>query len=383
MADGADNDQEKRLPATERRLERAREEGHVPRSRGLTTVMILAAAAILFWLAGPRIVADAGGLLADSLHFGHDEAFRPAAMQRHVSRAVLHALVLLLPIGLALAASAVAAPLLLGGWVFTTKPLAPDFGRLAPGNGLRNMLSVNALIELGKVLLQAAAVAAVIAVYVSLNASEFAALTGAAGTSGFTLMGRLVLVSFGLVVAALSLGTAVDVMATLWRYHRDLRMSVQEIRQEQRESEGDPQLRARIRNQQRSMARRRMMQEVPKADVVITNPTRYAVALRYEEGRHAAPRLVAAGMHAVAKRIREIAVESAVPVVEAPPLARALYAHGELGREIPASLYTAVARVLAFVFNLRREAGTVSGEPYSIDGIELPEGLDPEAGAPA
>src|SRR5579871_275295 len=375
MADGAENDQERRLPATERRLERAREEGHVPRSRGLTTAMILGAAALLFWLAGPHFVHACDDLLSHGLSFGRAEAFGGPALAQHTTGLAMRGLAVALPLCLALAAAAVAAPLILGGWVFTTQPLTPDFGRLSPSRGLRNIFSFNGVSELAKMLLEAGAVAGAVYAYVRMNYAQFATLSAASADSGYAMLGRLVLTAFALIVVALSLSTAVDVVLTLWRYHRDLRMSVQEVKQESRESEGDPQIKARIRNQQRAIARRRMMQEVPRADVVVTNPTTYAVALKYEEGRSTAPRVVALGMHAVAQRIRDIAADAGVPLVEAPPLARALYAHCDLGDEVPQALYTAVAQVLAFVFNLRRLPGSTSSQPYELDNVEVPPGL--------
>jgi len=378
MADGGENDQERRLPATERRLERAREDGHVPRSRGLTTAMILAAAATLFWVAGPYLMHSCAELLARGLSFGHAEAFGMTALSQHARGTAMRGLAVAVPFGFALAAAAIAAPLLLGGWVFTGKPLVPDFSRLSPARGLGNIFSFNGLSELIKVLLEAGTVALVVYLFVRFNYAEFASLSTAADGSGYAVVGHLVLSSFILVVAALSVSTAVDVVLTLWRYHRGLRMSVQEVKQEARESEGDPQIKARIRNQQRALARKRMMHQVPKADVVVTNPTHYAVALSYAEGRQAAPRVVAMGMHAIAQRIREIATEAGVPIVESPALARALYAHCDLDKEIPHTLYTAVAQVLAFVFNLRRQNERVSEEPYEMPGVEVPPGLDPQ-----
>jgi len=377
MADGAENDQERRLPATERRLERAREEGHVPRSRGLTTAAILGAAAMLFWFAGPSLIHGCDDLLARGLSFGRAEAFGTVALSQHTTGTTLRGLAIAVPLCLVMAAAAVAAPVLLGGWVFTGKPLVPDFGRLSPARGLGNIFSLNALAELVKMLLESSAVVGAVYLYVRYNYPRFATLTAASERAGYAEVGHLVVVSFMLIVLALSVSTAVDVALTLWRYHRDLRMTVEEVKQEARESEGDPQVKARIRNQQRAVARRRMMQQVPKADVVVTNPTHYAVALKYEEGRSVAPRVVAMGMHAIAQRIREIATEAGVPLVEAPPLARALYAQCELGREIPQPLYTAVAQVLAFVFNLRRSSERVSDEPYSLPDVEVPPGLDP------
>jgi flagellar biosynthetic protein FlhB len=165
----------------------------------------------------------------------------------------------------------------------------------------------------------------------------------------------------------------------LFHFRSKLKMTLEEVKKEQKETEGDPYIKGRIRQQQREMARRRMMAAVPKADVVVTNPTHFAVALKYLEGRHRAPVVVAKGVDEVAERIKALAAEHGVPRLEAPPLARALYRHVELGAEIPAALYTAVAQVLAYVFQLRRHQQGQAPRPRTPDDIEVPEGMDPMA----
>jgi flagellar biosynthetic protein FlhB len=179
-------------------------------------------------------------------------------------------------------------------------------------------------------------------------------------------------------VAGLALIAAIDVPFQLWRYYAGLRMTKEELRQEMKEMEGDPHLKARIRSQQREMARKRMMAEVPKADVVVTNPTHFAVALKYDRDRMGAPQVVAKGMSLVAQKIRELAVTNGVPVVEAPPLARALYRHTEIGEQVPAALYTAVAEILAYVYQLNQYLTTGNVlPPVPPQAIGVPDGMDP------
>jgi flagellar biosynthesis protein FlhB len=185
--------------------------------------------------------------------------------------------------------------------------------------------------------------------------------------------------AFSLLVATLALTSAIDVPFQLWQHHSKLKMSLQEVKKEQKETEGDPYIKAQIRQQQREMARRRMMAAVPKADVVVTNPTHFAVALKYMDGRHRAPVVVAKGVDAIAEKIKELAREAGVPQLEAPPLARALHKHVELGQEIPAALYTAVAQVLAYVFQLRSFAAGQAPRPNEPRDIDVPDGLDPLA----
>jgi flagellar biosynthetic protein FlhB len=187
---------------------------------------------------------------------------------------------------------------------------------------------------------------------------------------------HLIAVCCGTTVAGMFVVAALDVPYQLWQYHRKLRMTKEEVKREHRENEGDPQLKGRIRAQQRAIARRRMMSKVPKADVVVTNPTHFAVALQYTDGKMRAPKVVAKGVNLVAARIRELAVEHNVPLLEAPPLARALYHNVELDREIPGPLYGAVAEVLAWVYQLRRFRKEGGAEPVAPTGLDVPAELD-------
>jgi len=214
-------------------------------------------------------------------------------------------------------------------------------------------------------------------VYVVGHVGQFAALASGALPAALAQLFSLVLGGFALLTMTLAAMAAIDVPYQLMSFRNRLKMSVQEQREEEREMQGDPRLKAAVRRAQREMARRRMMAAVPKADVVVTNPSHFAVAIKYLEDRHRAPVVVAKGMDAVAARIREIAAEAGVPLLEAPPLARALYQHVDLGQEIPAALYTAVARVLAYIFQLKRHAQGLAPRPSEPTDIEVPQGLDP------
>jgi flagellar biosynthetic protein FlhB len=196
-------------------------------------------------------------------------------------------------------------------------------------------------------------------------------------TAGSAHLADLLLVGFISIVCALVVIALIDVPYVLWHYSNKLKMTREEVRQEAKESEGDPHVKGRIRQMQREMARRRMMSEVPGADVVVTNPTHYAVALKYAEGKNRAPVVVAKGADEVAAKIREIAAEHKVALLEAPPLARALYKHTELGDEIPAALYTAVAEVLAYVFQLRAYGKQGGVRPSVPTELDVPAELDP------
>jgi flagellar biosynthetic protein FlhB len=287
-------------------------------------------------------------------------------------RSALQGAIAMAPLLGLLLAAALLAPLAIGGWTFSGAALVPDFGRLNPVSGLARVFSTRGLIELSKALVRFVVVALVAVGVMWKQFHSFTHLgaepTSAAIGHAMSLAGAAMIALGG----ALAFIALVDVPLALWQFNKSMRMTRQEIREEQKESEGSPEIKSRIRRVQQAMARKRMMQEVPKANVVITNPTHYAVALQYDETRMRAPIVVAIGQDLIAQRIREIAVEHKVPLVEAPPLARALHASCELGDEIPARLYAAVARILVYVYQLRT-AGR-RGEPTPMPpSVELPE----------
>jgi flagellar biosynthetic protein FlhB len=249
--------------------------------------------------------------------------------------------------------AALGAPLSLGGWSFSPSAMGLKFSRLDPIAGFRRMLSLRSLVELGKSLAKFMVVAAAAAIFLSQNLAELLGLGGEpidlAIAHSMSMTGEALIA----LTCALVLIAAVDVPFQLWQYHQDLRMTREEIRQESKEDDGSPEMKGRIRTLQRQMAERRMMTDVPKADVIVVNPTHYAVALRYDDKKMRAPTVVAKGVDLMAARIREVASEHKVPIFEAPPLARALHRNVDIGNEIPAGLYVAVAQVLTYIFQLR------------------------------
>lgn len=380
----ADTDQEDRtLAPSQRRLEQAREEGNVGRSRELpaAALALLGAAAIAF--GGPLAIERFGALVRRGLTLGAAEAFDKGRMIDRLASLSLEGLLLAAPVLLAALALAVGTSLAIGGWTFTGKPLAPDLSRLDPVSGFGRLFSINSLAELGKAIAKAGAITALAAWLAWTQRAEFAALV--TQPFGPAVLGAIALLGADALWFALALGViaAADVPLAIWRHHRELRMTPDEMKREYKETEGDPHLKARVKGLQREAARRRMMQEVPKADVVVTNPTHYSVALAYREGEMRAPRVVAKGQGAVALKIRELARESGVPLLEAPPLARALHRHVELDADVPHQLYSAVAQVLAWVYQLRaaRSRGTEPPAPqFLAQSLEIPDGMDPGPG---
>ncbi|HYD95670.1 MAG TPA: flagellar biosynthesis protein FlhB [Noviherbaspirillum sp.] len=372
-----DSDLERTEPASPRRLEQAREEGDVPRSRELATCTVLLGAGLGIWFSGDRLVRSLNHMLTSGLSLEREHAFDFNQLLMHIVPGLTEVLLGFAPLAGILLLVAAGSPLLIGGWLFTAKSLEPNFSRLNPIKGLGNMFSTRALVELVKAIGKTVLIGGIAWIVVMRQADTMLALATEPLASGGAHLGDLLLTSFIAIVFGLVVIALIDVPYQLWHYANKLKMTREELRQESKESDGDPMVKARIRQLQREMAKRRMMSEIPTADVVVTNPTHYAVALKYTEGKMRAPVVVAKGADEVAAKIREIAAEHKVALLEAPPLARALYRHTELGDEIPAKLYTAVAEVLAYVFQLRAYSQHGGVRPQAPGDLDVPPELDP------
>ncbi|MCC7464322.1 MAG: flagellar biosynthesis protein FlhB [Gammaproteobacteria bacterium] len=354
---------------TARRLQQARRRGEVPRSRDLSAALVTLAGGAGLYLLGGVLGGRLVALMQGSMGFSRAAAMDAGQILPALGSASLQGLLALAPVLGLLLAAALLAPLLIGGWNFSAEPLALNWSRLDPVAGLGRMFSLRGTIELLKALARVAVVAVVAVLLLRVQLRQFQLLgaepVAAAIAHALALAGGALITLGG----ALGLIALLDVPLTLWQHQRALRMTREEIREESKEVDGHPEIRGRIRRVQQELARRRMMQEVPRADVVITNPTHYAVALRYEDRRMRAPVVVAKGTELVALRIRELAAAHQVPLVEAAPLARALHASCDLGDEIPARLYAAVAQVLTYVYQLRtaRRRGQHAPSPPRLD----------------
>lgn len=373
-----DNDSERTESPSQQRLDKARAEGQVVRSRELATFLLLLAAAGAFSWLGADLVQQMGGSLRTGLIISHNEVFDTKALTHRLHALSMDALWTMLPLLLLLVAVSLAAPLLLGGWLFSTKAFSPNFGRLSPLSGLKRMFSIHSLSELLKAVGKALLVGTLAAWVIWGTRGELLGLSAFNIVDGITHLGQLICTTFLALTAGMAIIAAVDVPLQIWQHYSKLKMTRQELRDEARESEGDPAVKARIRSLQREAARKRMMAQVPKADVIVTNPTHYAIALSYTDSMRA-PRVIAKGSALIAQRIRELGREHNVPILEAPPLARALYRHTELGDEIPAALYEAVALILAYVFQLRRYHTEGGAAPQAPEGLSVPVGMDPGA----
>jgi flagellar biosynthetic protein FlhB len=370
-----DSDLERTEPASARRLDQAREKGNVPRSRELASLAVLLMSAAVIAFLGTFMYQGLFRVMQNGMSFGPADVASTSMMGRDLFQAGMDALILYLPLALGVVIAAVAANLMISGWVFSPKAFDADFSKLNVFSGISRMFSRQSLVELFKALLKGGLIAGVAGWMIWRQREGILNLSLEPLADAVGNFAAITLATFLAAAVAYALIVAVDVPFQLWNYHHGLRMTKEEIRQEAKETEGDPQIKARIRSLQREAARRRMMQAVPKADVVVTNPLHFAVALQYREGAMAAPVVIAKGTQLVAERIKQLARENRVAVVEAPPLARALHRHVEVGETIPATLFTAVAQVLAYVYQLRGEARPVLPADW-----QVPAEWDPASG---
>ena len=349
----AENAQERTEQATPKRFEEARRKGQIPRSRDLTAAAVMLAGGTALYMLGAQIGANLHGMMSRGLTLTREQALDSTHVLPALASSAAAGLLACAPVFGVIMLAAILAPLALGGWSFSTQSLAPKFERMNPLEGVKRMFAMRSLVELLKALAKFGVVAVVAVIVLWNDAPEMLSLgrqpVEQAIGHAFKLSGQALLsISAGLVLIA-----AIDAPYQLWQYAQQMKMSREEIREEYKESEGSPEVKGRIRQLQQQMARQRMMQDVPKADVIVTNPTHFAVALRYDDKRMRAPIVVAKGVDLLAARIREVASEHDVPIFEAPPLARVLYREVDIGDEVPSALYVAVAQVLSYIFQLR------------------------------
>ncbi len=375
-----DSDLEKTEQPSQRKLDQAKEKGQVARSHELSTFSILLAGGATLWFMGASLNAQMVRLLHDGLTISQDLVFKPELLIPHLYELSSEMLIIFAPVLLTLLLAALLSPLLLNGWLFSPEALMPQFSRMNPVSGIARMFSAHALVELGKALGKAVVVGGVATWVIWQHRDDVLQLASLSISAAISQMGYLVGGSFLAIVGAMLLIVAVDVPFQLYDHNKKLMMTKEEVRQESKETDGNPEVKGRIRSMQREAARRRMMAAIPTADVVVTNPTHYSVALKYSENGMRAPTVVAKGSNLIAQRIREIAVENHVPILEAPPLARALHKHTEIGESIPEALYTAVAEVLAYVYQLKRYQTEGGARPAQPGNLPVPAELDPAAG---
>ena len=373
----ADDAQDRHLPATQRKIDKAREDGQVARSRDLGHLSALGMGIALLIVLAPRLTDWLRQLLASGLRFDAQTLARPGAMNEQLTHLGGQMLMVVVPLGALVAFVAVAASVLSGGWNFTMKPLQPNFGKLNPWAGLGRLFSIQQMADTGKACLLALILASIGVLYTQAQLPKFTALVALPLPAGLAEAGSLLQGGLVLILLALALSAAIDVPLQRQMLMRKLRMSVQEAKQEHKDVEGNSEVKGKIKAKMRELANRRMLAAVPQADLVVMNPTHFAVALKYDDASMGAPRVVAKGADLMALRIRDAAKGANVPVLQAPPLARALFKHTEVDQEIPAALFAAVAQVLAWVFQLRAAAAAGRSLFLEPPEVTVPPGMDP------
>ncbi|MDM4764521.1 flagellar type III secretion system protein FlhB [Pelomonas sp. SE-A7] len=368
--------QDRNLPASAKKIERSRAEGQVPRSRDLAHFAMLLAAGAMLSAAAPMLSDWTQQLLRDGLSFDAQLLARPGVLGERLGQMTGRLMMFVLPMGALLMLVAVAANLASGGWNLTFKPLAPRFSHLDPVSGFARLVQWQGLGQALKAVLLALVLGTVGAVVLKDRMAAYVGIMSVPLPAALSYAGRQLMSGLALLGLALALFAVIDVPLQRFLYLKRLKMSRQEAKQEMKEVEGNVEIKAKVRARMREIAKRRMLAAVPKADLVVMNPTHYAVALKYDEIRMGAPIVVAKGADLLAMKIRDLAKDAKVPVLQSPVLARALYAHSQLDKEIPAALFAAVAHVLAYVYQLKAALAGRGAMPVQPDPA-VPAELDP------
>ncbi len=353
MAEGRDDSQEKTEQATPKRQLEAKEKGQVSRSRELTTMAVLIMASTSLFMIGDNIINSILHIMRNCFVISREHIFSVGHMPNALADAGANALLGVAPLFFILSVAAFVAPLAVGGWVFSAKAISFQWDKLDPLKGIKKVFGTKGLMELVKALAKFVLIIGLALLLLWLELDELLLLGQNGLRSGLAEASAAIIWACVLFSATTILIAVVDVPFQLWEHSKQLKMSKQEVKDEMKETEGRPEVKAHIREMQQQLANQRMLEDVPKADVIITNPTHYAVALLYEQEKMGAPRVIARGVDFMAQRIRLIANQHEVTVFQAPLLARALYYNSKIGKEIPAGLYLAIAQILAYVYQLR------------------------------
>ena len=380
-----DSSQDKELPATERKLQKAREDGQGARSRDLSHLAILGAGAASILVLAPTLMDHLQKALSQQLVFDSRTVMTPGSMLERMQAVVMVGLVASVVFAVLTSMAAVISAIGAGGWIFSTKPITPQFNRLNPITGFTNLFAKQQLANVAKMVLMTSILAFVAWKYMGNSIESIAMLVLQPSTSAIRAMAEWLTTGVSMLLLVVFLAALIDIPLQAFFFKSGLKMSHEEVKKEHKEAEGDPHTKGRIRQKQRELADRASVSAVPKADFVVMNPTHYAVALKYDEATMSAPQVISRGTDLVAMRIRDLAKGHDIPVLQSPMLARALYAHAELDQPIPATLYTAVAQVLAYVYRLKaamRGQGRMPGElvePFVPPELDLHNKLSAQA----
>jgi len=370
-----DSAQEKTEQATPKRLKESRDKGQVPRSKELNTMALLMASAGALLVLGDGMLDDLKAIFNHGLSIPNVREMNGITMMEYFSESLWQCLWVMTPFLGVTVIAVILTPLGLGGWSFSMKAVSFKMDKLDPIKGIGRIFAAKSLMELVKVLAKFMLVAVISSTILWSLLEELIGLSQESYLDALGHVGHLCGWSFLAYSSALILIAAVDAPFQLFQHNKQLKMTLQEVKDESKETDGRPEVKGRIRSLQQELSQRRMMEDVPDADVVITNPTHYAVALKYDQSGEGAPIVVAKGADFVAARIRSVAKENEVALVEAPPLARALYASTEINQEIPAGLYVAVANILTYVYQLNAAYTSGYVKPKKPEDLPIPDEL--------
>lgn len=371
MAD--DSDQEKTEEPTAKREEDARKKGDIARSKELNTVAVLMMGSMMIWMTGDRILKGMWTVMENAFTIERKHMYDPLQMVVNLQMAMQDAVAFVAPFLAAMMVAALAAPISMGGWSFSAEALTPKASKMDPIAGFKRMFAVRSLIELIKSLLKFGLVMGVMALLADIYLPEFIALSQLTLEAALIRASDVMTMSFVLLCTSLLLVVVIDVPFSIWEYKKKLKMTLQEVKDEMKQTEGRPEVKSKIRQLQQEMSQGRMLEAVQQADVIVTNPTHFAVALKYEDGGKGAPIVVAKGADLMAAQIRNIANGHGITFVSAPPLARALFYTTEIDQEVPKGLYLAVAQVLAYVYQLRIATEKRWKKPEAPSNISIPD----------
>lgn len=372
-----ESSQERSLPATERKLQKARTDGQAARSRDLSHLAILGTGAACLLIFAPPIFDQLLRAMGQQLVFDAATVQASGSMLTRLQGMAVVGILASAGFAMMISAAALISAIGAGGWIFSVKPITPQFNRLNPISGTANLFSKQQMTNVLKMVLMTSVLSAVAWKYMSSSIDQVAMLVLQPSPAAIRHAVNWLTTGMGLLLLVVFLVAMVDVPLQAFFFKNGLKMSHEEVKQEHKESEGSPQLKGRMRQRQREIADGASVTAVPKADFVVMNPTHYAVALKYDDQTMNAPQVISKGTDLIALRIRELAKTHAVPVLESPVLARALYAHAELDQPIPATLYTAVAQVLAYVYRLKAAMRGQGRMPEEMPEPFVPPELDP------
>lgn len=369
--------QDRDLPASERKLQKARSEGQVARSTDLTHLAVLGAGAAAVMSLSPLLFERLKLALGQQLSFDAAIVLQPGTMLGRLQDMALAGLLGSVGFAAIIMAAVILSSVAAGGWVTSLKPVMPDLSRLNPLTGISGLFSKKKLAEIVKMTFVSLVLIVIATVFMKSSMNTIASLVLQPSAAALRHLMDWLTTGMGLLLLVILLVALIDLPLQSFLHKSQLKMSRQEMKDEHKESDGNPQMKGKMRAKQREMAQRGSIRAVPKADFVLMNPTHYAVAIQYDEATMDAPRVISKGADLLAMKIRDIAKAHAIPVLQSPPLARALYANAELDESIPATLYAAVAQVLAYVYRLKAAMRGEGPMPDEVPEPVVPPGLDP------